>query len=83
MAVYHVPAEKHRYFQAALLSRVLHGSVYVTGYRAVGTTDPPGGDLFAYFFGRHLFINSDQPQLADFFLQGHLIYQVADKGFFA
>ncbi|MNV78441.1 hypothetical protein D3C71_1719290 [compost metagenome] len=81
MAVDHVVGEEHRDLQPAAHGRVLHRTVFRTGDRVERTADVAGRDLFANHLPGHFRADADQAQLADFFIEGHLLHQVADEGF--
>ncbi|MNT52681.1 hypothetical protein D3C72_1897180 [compost metagenome] len=81
MAVDHVVGEEHRDLQAAAHGRVLHRAVFRAGDRVERTADVACRDFLADHFARHFRADADQAQLADFFIEGHLLHQVADEGF--
>ncbi|MNN53957.1 hypothetical protein D3C81_1687450 [compost metagenome] len=82
MAVDHVVGEEHRDLQPALGGGILHRPVFRAGDRVEGTADAPGGDFLADHFTGHFRADADQAQLADLFIQGHLLDQVGDERLF-
>ena len=80
MAVDHVIGEEHRDLQPAVLHRrILQRTVLATGDGVERTADVARGDLLEDLRLGHFRADADQAQLADFFLERHLLHQVGNK----
>ncbi|MNR02205.1 hypothetical protein D3C85_1180470 [compost metagenome] len=81
MAVDHVIGEEHRDLQPTVLDRrVLQGAVFRAGDRVEGPADAAGGDFLEDLRLGHFRADTDQAQLPDLFIDGHLLEQVANEG---
>ena len=82
MAVNHVIGEKHRNLQSAAHGGVLHGTVFGAADGVERAANSACRDFFADQFARHVGRDADQAQLADFFIDGHLLEQISHKHVF-
>ena len=82
MAVNHVVGKKHRDFQTAALSSILHRTVFGAGDRIERAADTACGDFLADQFAGHFRADTDQAQLADLFIDRHLFEQISHKYIF-